>query len=189
MFINKGKTNWFYVIIVALIAGAVGGISVTYVNNIMAQEEMDYADAVIYRKAPSPKTFGNGEFTGTYSFNWAGGSVEDQPSGKLLVEQTSEKEISFALSLGGAAPAFDSGRIYAAKAALNGNTALYQNSEFGNCKFELIFDADKATIKAVEGANSGSLECGFGHSVYADGIYVKNDAKTPVFPKPGDPVF
>jgi hypothetical protein len=37
MFIKKGKTNWMMIIIVALIAGAVGGGLVGYVNDTIKQ--------------------------------------------------------------------------------------------------------------------------------------------------------
>lgn len=189
MFIKKGKTNWFYVIIVALIAGAVGGISMIYINGLTAQEEMDYADMIIYRKAPSVKTAGKFKFTGTYLFNWGEGSFEGKAGGKLLVKQTSEEEINFALFLSGAAPDSNSGKIYSEKAVINGNSAIYENGEFGDCKFEIIFDTDKAAIQAVDSASSGGAECGFGESVDADGVYEKIDGKVPVFPKEGDPVI
>lgn len=189
MFIKKGKTNWFYVIIVALVAGAVGGISMIYINGLMAQEEMDYADMIIYRKAPSVKTAGNIQFTGTYSFNWGGGSAEGKAGGKLLVKQISDKEINFALFLSGAAPDSDSGKIYSEKAVISGNSAIYENGEFGDCKFEIIFDTDEAVIQAVDSASSGGTECGFGQSVDAAGVYEKIDRKAPVFPKEGDSVI
>ncbi|HOX30400.1 MAG TPA: hypothetical protein P5080_05580 [Candidatus Paceibacterota bacterium] len=189
MFIKKGKTNWFYVIIIALIAGAVGGISVIYVNDIMAQEGMDYADTIIYRKAPSIKTAKNVQFTGTYSFNWGENGAQGKAGGKLLVKQVSAEEIDLALSLSGSAPDFNSGKIYSGKAAISGNSAIYENNEFGNCKFEIIFDANKAVIKAVGGSSSRGLACGFGQSVDAEGVYEKINGEVPVFPKEGDPVF
>ena len=37
MFIQPGKTNWFLIIIVALIAGAVGGGLVVYINDTIKQ--------------------------------------------------------------------------------------------------------------------------------------------------------
>jgi hypothetical protein len=105
-----------------------------------------------------------------------------------LVRQSSEEEINFALFLSGAAPDFNSGKIYSEKAVIDGNSAIYENGEFGDCKFEIIFDVDKAAIQAVDSASSGGVECGFGKSVEAAGVYEKIDGKVPVFPEEGDPI-
>lgn len=37
MFIQKGKTNWILIIVVALIAGAAGGASTLYINDTVWQ--------------------------------------------------------------------------------------------------------------------------------------------------------
>ena len=37
MFIQQGKTNWILIIIVALIAGAIGGVLTIYINDTVRQ--------------------------------------------------------------------------------------------------------------------------------------------------------
>ena len=39
MFIEKGKTNWMLIIVVALFAGAIGGGSVAYINDTIKQTQ------------------------------------------------------------------------------------------------------------------------------------------------------
>ena len=62
MFIKKGKTNWVMIVVVAVIAGAVGGGSVAYINDTIKQA-MALSQAVQIvnpqRAQPVPGTINN----------------------------------------------------------------------------------------------------------------------------------
>lgn len=120
-------------------------------------------------------------FTGEYLFR----DPENEYSGTLLVEQLSEKEINFALSVNMGAPGYNSGTIYKTKLFLNDNAAIYENNEYGDCKFKIIFNDKKAIIEYISELPNSGFNCGFGYGVYVNGSYPKTDSNTPDFEKNG----
>lgn len=67
------------------------------------------------------------------------------------------------------------------EATIDGDTAVYEATEFGPCKITIKF-VRAGTIKVMQdGTDAG---CGFGHNVMSDGTYRKVSSKKPKF----DPV-
>ena len=64
------------------------------------------------------------------------------------------------------------------KASIDGDTAIYESTESGQCKITFKF-VKPGTIKVSEEESGGG--CGFGHNVTADGTYVKISSKRPKF--------
>jgi len=121
------------------------------------------------------------DFTGQYSFH----DPKNGASSTILVEQLSEKEINFALSVNMGAPGYNSGTIYKTKLFLNDNAAIYENNEYGDCKFRIIFNDEKAIIEYISELPNSGFNCGFGHGVYVNGSYPKTDGNIPDFEKIG----
>ena len=117
------------------------------------------------------------DFTGQYLFH----DPKNGASGTILAEQLSEKEINFALSVNRGAPSYNLGTIYKMKLLLDGSAAVYEDNEYGNCKFKLIFDGEKATIESIDGFSDGGFDCGFGYAVYVSGVYPKITGDIPNF--------
>jgi len=55
------------------------------------------------------------------------------------------------------------------------NKGVYENLNFGVCKFELIYKNDRIQISTIE----NGYECGYGNGVRHDGEFIKADSKTP----------
>ena len=66
------------------------------------------------------------------------------------------------------------------KAAVDGDTAIYESSEIGKCKITIKF-VKPGTIKVTQ--DGQDFDCGFGHHVSSDGTYVKVSSKKPKFDK------
>lgn len=64
------------------------------------------------------------------------------------------------------------------EAAIKGDTAIYDSTEFGPCTITIKF-VRPGTIKvSQEGTDA---DCGFGHNVMASGTYTKVSSKKPTF--------
>lgn len=65
-------------------------------------------------------------------------------------------------------------------AAINGDTAVYESKEFGQCKITIKFVRPGRITVSQEGTDG---DCGFGHNVMANGTYRKVSSKKPKFDK------
>lgn len=63
-------------------------------------------------------------------------------------------------------------------ATIDGDRAIYQSSEFGECKITIKF-VKSGTIKVTQDGNDS--DCGFGFNVTADGTYKKTSNAKPKF--------
>jgi hypothetical protein len=63
-------------------------------------------------------------------------------------------------------------------AKISGDTAIYENNEFGPCKITIKF-VKAGTIKVTQ--EGSDADCGFGHNVTAEGTYKKISSKKPKF--------
>ena len=64
------------------------------------------------------------------------------------------------------------------EAAIDGEVANYESSEFGNCKITIKF-VKPGTIRVTQ--NGSDADCDFGHNVTANGTYRKVSGKKPKF--------
>lgn len=56
------------------------------------------------------------------------------------------------------------------EASISGDTAIYENDEYGQCKITIVFTKPGEVNVTQEGTDA---DCGFGHNVYANGTYNK----------------
>jgi hypothetical protein len=64
------------------------------------------------------------------------------------------------------------------QANIQGDTAIYQSSEFGNCKITLKFVKAGTLNVSQQGTDA---DCGFGHNVMSTGSYRKVSGSRPKF--------
>lgn len=57
------------------------------------------------------------------------------------------------------------------EASITGDTAIYQSDEYGPCKIMMVFTKPGEVNVTQEGTDA---DCGFGHNVYANGVYHKS---------------
>lgn len=57
------------------------------------------------------------------------------------------------------------------EASISGDTAIYENDEYGQCKITIVFTKPGEVNVTQEGTDA---DCGFGHNVYANGTYHKS---------------
>lgn len=67
------------------------------------------------------------------------------------------------------------------EANISGDTAIFESSEFGPCKITIKF-VRPGEVKVTQ--NGSDADCGFGHNVFAFGLYKKVSSKKPKFPIP-----
>jgi hypothetical protein len=114
-------------------------------------------------------------FHGTYSHFY--GKDANSPYQMIQIHYVNSSKILFHLEIGRGAPSYNSGALYG-QLIFNKRTGNYEyipKDLTAGCKLEIIKQAKKLTIKTVGG------DCGFGHAVYADGMYELKDGKNPEY--------
>lgn len=119
-------------------------------------------------------TYANG-FTGTWEY------YGPDKSGMWLMTIQTKNEVHFQLEISRGAPSYNSGWIEG-EFFLKGTSGIFRSSEYGKCAIK--FEFKKATVRLQE--VSQEQECGFGHSVHADGTLMIKSRKKPKFSN-GDP--
>jgi hypothetical protein len=66
-----------------------------------------------------------------------------------------------------------------AKILIDDNIAVYSPKVFPDSVCSIVFQFDKNRVKVTQ--LGMDFDCGFGHGVYADGIYKRIDAKSSNF--------
>ena len=106
----------------------------------------------------------------------------DQGEGKtapyhlLRIHYISPENIMFYMDISTGAPAYNTGSLYG-RLKLNKKTGNYEYLpvEDGDCKLIFVNKGNAIGVKTISG------DCGFGHNVYADGLYYLTDAKNPTY--------
>ena len=126
----------------------------------------------------NPQTSGPvriGKLTGTYSVSYSNGA------GSILkvIHETSDEPIDrlrFELYCNRGAPSFNSG-VADGIILVSGDTAVYNTCYeiYGPCSIVFRFSENAVEVTQIGGA----FDCGFGHAVYADGVYELVDHNVP----------
>jgi hypothetical protein len=114
--------------------------------------------------------------SGTYKFNRGDGGECDL---KINFEPSIKPyfEISFELACIRGAPSYNSGWAMG-KILMNDNVAVYARpSSVSDSICNIVFQFDNNQVKVTQ--LGMDYDCGFGHAVYADGLYTLVDAKPP----------
>lgn len=114
-----------------------------------------------------------GNLTGTYTYSFG----KDAGSGQLQIVQNNAGSITIAFDCVNGPPAYNMALINKTIVKLNGNQAVYETKEYGNCKIRLVFDANIVQVDYVGEA----YDCGFGNAASVVGNYIKTNSSKPVF--------
>lgn len=142
-------------------------ISNRFISNYEKQEnEGDYIEEDDWRQLNIPyilkRTKNNSQITGTYKKN---------NDNILKIIELTNNQLLIDLNLYNGV---NLGHLMGLIDFVN-NKGVYENLEFGVCKFELVYKNDKIQISTIE----GGYECGYGNGVSHDGDFIKTDNKIP----------
>ncbi len=121
------------------------------------------------------KALNTEKYAGVYSY---GDDIEKGAIGIITLFAETDNTILFHISLNLGPKSYNSGATYGHLTLIDGKGVFSSsNNEYQNkgCKWEISINTDTLTISTIEG------ECGFGHSVMADGVYTKKDNHKPDF--------
>jgi len=104
------------------------------------------------------------------------GQGKTSPYRLLKIHYISPQNIRFYIDISTGAPAYNTGALYG-RLKLNKKDGSYEYLPVkdGDCKLTFIKKGNAITVKTISG------DCGFGHDVYADGLYYLTDAKNPAY--------
>jgi hypothetical protein len=121
------------------------------------------------------------EVTGTFRMNFKGKFKDFANEIKIASIGNGKVKVGFELVYphfdgeGNPSPNMGTG---GGTAKISGDTAIYENNEFGPCKITIKF-VKAGTIKVTQ--EGSDADCGFGHNVTAEGTYKKISSKKPKF--------
>ncbi len=131
--------------------------------------------------AQTRKAVGAAEVNGTFRSYFSGRTKGSYEEIKILSVGKGKLKISFELTY----PYLDgTGQMSAnvgeatGEAEIEGDTAVYESTEFGQCKITVKF-VKPGAIKVTQTGND--TDCGFGHNVNASGDYKKISGRRPKF--------
>jgi hypothetical protein len=116
-------------------------------------------------------------FGGTYAY---GNSAEIGPIGILYIYPKTDTALLFYLDLNIGPPSNNSGSLLGLLTINHKQEADFieiDEFEFVNCSLQFIFKNNLVLIKTI----NDRFQCGFGHSVFADGSYEKIKFEMPEF--------
>jgi hypothetical protein len=117
----------------------------------------------------------NNAVTGSYAYSFG----KDGGTGNLYVQQVGKDKIIFEVQAVKGPPSYNQAAIEKMSLKLFKNEAIYENNEFGKCKFKISFFDGGANIVYLNEA----YDCGFGNGASVIGNYFKFDNKAPKFEK------
>jgi hypothetical protein len=108
-----------------------------------------------------------------------GTSADKEESGLVYIYAESDSTILFYLDLNAGPPSLSMGSLFG-RVKIKKNTGLFETSlddSKDSCKFLLKFKKDMLIIETV----NSHYNCGFGHSVFADGTFKRISRKNPSY--------
>lgn len=156
----------------------------TLMAAVFAFGSMMLLSGPLYAQRSRPSVSG-AEVTGTFKMSFIGKKYKDFSNqleiqalggGKLkiafdLVYPYTLKNGEVSVNMGGLSDEID----------IKGDTAIYQSSEYGDCKITIKF-VRPGEVKVTQDGSDGT--CGFGHNVSSHGTYRKVSSKRPKFESP-----
>jgi len=110
-------------------------------------------------------------FTGT----WTRGELE-KGGGRLLTKHEGGR-LRFELECWRGAPSYNSGFLEGTLTLSNGEGTFQQSSGTGRCELRFVFSDDNVAVRYL----NESVDCGFGHGVFANGVYNRTSRDEPTF--------
>ena len=124
-------------------------------------------------RSPAAKKPLTSKYAGVYGY---GRNADKESVGSVIVYPETDSTILFYIDLCRGAPSYNLGIKYGRMKITNDTGSYYNGSssyEGKGCKWYFEFSEKSLTINSVDGQN----ECGFGHAVFADGIYKRRSSK------------
>jgi hypothetical protein len=115
-------------------------------------------------------------YCGSYSF---GSNTEKGRVGSLVVYPETDSTILFYFDGNRGAPSYNMGQLYGRLKIINGK-GLYISSvqdSLKPCQFSCEFKSNQVLIKTLNDKDN----CGFGYSVYIDGVYKRYTRNVPTY--------
>jgi hypothetical protein len=114
---------------------------------------------------------------GAWSGTWQDSRTK-KPSSELLTIDHGNGDVEFQFDLWGGPHAYNSGGMIGHLSVRDGK-AIFETTEYeGLCRIEFSFTPKQVTVRQTVGSWA---ECGFGHSILADGTFVRTSRKVPKF--------
>jgi len=107
---------------------------------------------------------------------WDHGNPEKGGGVLRVIEEAGE--IRFQIELWRGAPSYNMGWLEGKLSVKDAKASFVKREADWICQIDFVFDGTKATLHQVEGAGA---DCGFGHGVSADGVFVRKSQKKPAF--------
>lgn len=106
------------------------------------------------------------KYAGIYSY---GVNAEKERVGSITVFPETDTTVLFYIDLNVGAPSYNMGSLYGRVVIKNDTGTFFTKYDYedNGCKWKFVFTKDDITIKAIE----GQADCGFGHAVFADGVF------------------
>lgn len=106
-----------------------------------------------------------GDVSGSYNYSYG----EDGGSGSLGVIKIDTNKVVISFSNVTGAPAHNLAELDNDTLEIVNNIATHNDTEFGNCSFQISFYNGFAIVEYID----GKTDCGFGHRATINGIYLK----------------
>jgi hypothetical protein len=122
------------------------------------------------------KALNSSRYTGIYSY---GTDPEKEAIGTILIYPETDSTLLFYLDVNRGAPSYHMGSLFGEIKIIN-NAGIFISNDTGlqgGCKLEFKFSEKLLTIKTIKDQS----ECGFGYSVYADGIFQQVSDTVPAY--------
>lgn len=114
------------------------------------------------------------KYAGIYSY---GDNQEDEPNGNLSVYPLTDTSVIFYLFKSIGPPSYNLGSIEGVITIKKNIGKFKALREVFDCELTFLFSSGTIIVKTDENI----CECGFGHSVYADGTYFRKNSNIPEF--------
>ena len=115
-------------------------------------------------------------YAGTYSCRT---NSENGAIGTLIIFPETDTTVLFYMDLNNGAPAYNMGSLYGRLEIIDSSGTFNQKYYFSDYRRRFIIEFSGNSIMII--AVDYQCGCGFGHSVYADGVFERLSAKIPEY--------
>lgn len=118
--------------------------------------------------AASAKNILTSKYAGIYSY---GVNAEKERVVSITAFPETDTTVLFYIDLNVGAPSYNMGSLYGRVVIKNDTGTFYTKYDYedNGCKWKFVFTNDNLSITTIDGQG----DCGFGHAVFADGVFNK----------------
>jgi hypothetical protein len=112
------------------------------------------------------------------------GGVDGISPGTLMVYPETDNKILFYLDISAGPPAYNMGSLYGRLVVVDDEGFFNRQYIFSDIPCRIIFEFRKDSIQLI--SIDDQTGCGFGHSVFADGLFLRRSTEIPEYFVNGD---